>query len=61
MIDSFQGLAQERLLTWEKGSADTGGSQVLEDIFYGKEDIYGKDYISVSGIDEKKEDKDFQF
>lgn len=39
MIGSLQGLAQKRLLTWEKGTADTAGSQIFDCVFYGKEDI----------------------
>lgn len=39
MIGSFQGLAQKRLLTWEKGTADSAGNQTFDCEFYGKEDI----------------------
>lgn len=39
MIGSFQGLAQERLLTWEKGIADNAVRQIFYCIFYGRENI----------------------
>lgn len=29
VIGSFQGLAQERLVTWEKGTPDTAVSQIF--------------------------------
>lgn len=39
MIGSFQGLAQNRLLTGEKGTADTSLKYVVKNLASSKEDI----------------------
>jgi len=39
VIGLFQRLAQKRLLTWEKDTADTAGSHIFDHVFYRKEDI----------------------
>lgn len=56
MIGSFQGLAQERLVTWEKGTPDTAVSQI-----FWLHMLWKREYsLNVHGIDKKKKDKDFQ-